>query len=311
MSTSIRAADGTLIPVIAPSRYYAYCEGGTRFSLSAAADFIAEAGFDGVDLSFDTVPEINGIDGDEGWRSVLYAFGSRAAAHGLLLPLCHLPFYMPNPDDGHAMARFSAEIRAAIRAAAMLKIPDAVIHPIVRHGSVCSYDKWLADNIAFLSPLCEEATRRGVRLCVENMAGIPYPTHPTEEIFGSRAVHILALADRLGKEIGLCWDFGHANLTGLCQSAELSELDDRLAAIHIHDNDGIRDTHRIPGEIAHRDSVDWDDAALGLRLNGYATRTGRCMELELKTSDLPANRTMRLAHAARAIAAARALATNI
>jgi len=301
----------TPIPIIVPSRYHAYCEGGQRFSLTAAADFISEAGFDGVDLSFDTLPELNSIDGDEGWRCVLYAFGNRAAANGLILPLCHLPFYMPSPDDSRAMARFSGEIRAAIRGAAMLKIPDAVIHPIVRHGSVCSYGKWLSDNLAFLSPLCEEAARRGVRLCIENMAGVPYPTAPTEEVYGSRAAHIAALADRLGKEIGLCWDFGHANLTGLCQSAEITELGDRLAAIHIHDNDGIRDTHRIPGEVAHRDAVDWDDAALGLLLNGYAARAGRCMELELKTSDLPADRTVRLAHAARAIAAAREIAEKL
>lgn len=311
MPANIRTADGTRIPVIVPSRYHAYCEGGSRFSLSAAADFIAEAGFDGIDLSFDAVPEINGFDGDEGWRSVLYAFGNRAAANGLLLPLCHLPFYMPNPDDSRAMARFSGEIRAAIRAAAMLKIPDAVIHPIVRHGNVCSYDKWLSDNLTFFSPLCEEAARRGVRLCIENMTGIPYPTAPTEHVYGSRAAHITALADRLGKEIGLCWDFGHANLTGLCQSAELAELGDCLAAIHVHDNDGIRDTHRIPYEVAHRDAVDWDDAALGLRLNGYAARARRCMELELKTSDLPADRSVRLAHAARALAAARTIAANI
>ena len=202
MPTHIRTADGAPIPVIAPSRYHAYCEGGSRFSLSAAADFLAEAGFDGVDLSFDAVPEISGFDADEGWRSVLYAFGNRAAANGLLLPLCHLPFYMPNPDDNRAMARFSGEIRAAIRAAAMLGIPDAVIHPIVRHGSACSYGKWLTDNLAFLSPLCEEANRRGVRLCIENMTGIPYPTHPAEEVYGSRAAHITALADRLGAAYG-------------------------------------------------------------------------------------------------------------
>jgi sugar phosphate isomerase/epimerase len=311
LSSPIRTPNATPIPLIVPSRYHAYCEGRQRFSLSAAADFISEAGFDGVDLSFDTLPELNSMDGDEGWHSVLYAFGNRAAANGLLLPLCHLPFYMPHPDDSRAMARFSDEIRAAIRAASMLGIPDAVIHPIVRHGSMCSYDKWLSDNLALLSPLCEEATRRGVRLCIENMAGIPYPTHPSEEVYGSRATHITALADRLGKGVGLCWDFGHANLTGLCPFTELSELDDRLAAIHVHDNDGVRDTHRIPGEASHRNAVDWDAAALGLRLNGYAARAGRCMELELKTSDLPADRAVRLAHAARAIAAARTIAAGI
>ena len=301
MNRGIFTASGEAMLVTAPTRYYAYRADGGKFSLTAAADFLADAGFDGADLSLDRAEP----DGDDILRSVLYAFGNRAAARGLKIPLCHLPFYMPSPDDAAAMARFSREVASGIRAAAMLKIPEAVIHPIVRHGSRRCREQWLSDNLTFLSPLRDLAEGMGVCLCIENMAGKPYAAHPAEAVYGSRASHILELAE--GLDTGICWDFGHANLTGLCQSAELDKLRGRVRVIHVHDNDGVTDGHLIPFQDGSA-SVDWADAAEGLRLCGFTERPGRCLNLELKSSHLPADRQSRLTHAAHALSAARHLA---
>lgn len=306
MRHGISTGGGVPMMVTAPTRYYGYRGDGGKYSLSAAADFLADAGFDGADLSLDQ-PE---PDGDEVLRSVLYAFGNRAAARGLAIPVCHLPFYMPSPDDGAAMARFSKEVAAGIRAAAMLGIPDGVIHPIVRHSSSRSRDRWLTDNLSFLTPLRDLAEGLGVRLCVENMAGKPYPFHPTEVIYGSRPLDLLELAEAL--DLDICWDFGHAHLTGLCQSAALDKLRGRVRVIHVHDNDGRMDTHGIPAlPPTSTDRIDWQDAAEGLRLCAFTASPDRCMNMELKSSHLPADRGLRLNHAAHAIAAARKIAEMI
>ena len=301
MALGIRTSSGERVLVTVPTRYHAYTADNGKYSLTAAADFLADAGFDGADLSLDQLEP----DGDDVLRSVLYSFGNRAAARGLCLPVCHLPFYMPDPDDGAAMARFSREITAGIRAAAMLKIPDAVIHPIVRHESQRCRDLWLTENIAFLSPLRELAGRLGICLCLENMTGKPYAAHPSEAVYGSRAEDILELSDRL--DTAICWDFGHANLTGLCQSVELEKLRGRVRTVHIHDNNGITDGHLIPFQDSSS-AIDWADAAEGLRLCEFLSTSNRCLDLELKTSDLPADRSLRLAHASQAIHAARRLA---
>ncbi len=308
MACGIRTAGGESVSVTVPTRYYAGQPDGRRFSLSAAADFLSDAGFDGADLSLELVDGLDGRLGDD-WRSVLYSFGNRAAARGLTLPMCHLPFYMPDPDDGAAMARFSRAVAGGLHAAAMLHIPDAVIHPIVRHSSRRCRDSWRSENLAYLSPLRELAGRLGVRLCIENMAGRAYPTAPDEAIFGSRAADIRELADAL--DTGVCWDFGHANLSGLCQSAELELLHGRLCAIHIHDNDGRTDTHRIPGDCPASAAVDWQDAAEGLRLADFLSTSNRCLDMELKTSDLSSDSGTRLAYAVRTLAAAKALAERI
>ena len=302
----ILTASGERVRITVPSRYYAYASNGSKYSLSATADFLADAGFDGVDLSLDELEP----DGDDILRSVLYSFGNRAAARGLTIPMCHLPFFMPSPDDGAAMTRFSREIQAGLRMAAMLKIPDAVIHPIVRHESKGCRDVWLEENIRFLTPIRDLAGKLGITLCMENMTGKPYATHPSEAVFGSTAADILELAERLDAMV--CWDFGHANITGLCQSVELEKLRGRVRCLHIHDNDGVQDNHRIPFECPASTPlggcVDWEDAAEGLRLCDFLTTSNRCINLELKSSDLPADRSVRLSHAARAVYAAKKLA---
>jgi sugar phosphate isomerase/epimerase len=139
------------------------------------------------------------------------------------------------------------------------------------------------------------------------MAGKPYATHPTEAVYGSRAEDILELSQLLST--GICWDFGHANMTGLCQSAELDKLRGRVRVVHIHDNDGCTDSHSIPTVSSPSpDRVDWADAAEGLRLCGFLEIPHRCLDLELKSSHLPADRQSRLLHAAHALSAARHLA---
>lgn len=302
----ILTASGERVRITVPSRYYAYASNGSKYSLFATADFLADAGFDGVDLSLDELEP----DGDDILRSVLYSFGNRAAARGLTIPMCHLPFFMPNPDDIAAMTRFSREIQAGLRMAAMLKIPDAVIHPIVRHESKRCRDVWLEENIRFLTPIRDLAGKLGITLCMENMTGKPYATHPSEAVFGSTAADILELSERL--DCMVCWDFGHANITGLCQSVELEKLWGRVRCLHIHDNDGVQDNHRIPFECPASTPlggcVDWEDAAEGLRLCDFLATSNRCINLELKSSDLPADRSVRLSHAARAVYAAKKLA---
>ena len=301
---AIMTGSGEQVRITVPTRYYAYSSDGRRFSLTAAADFLANAGFDGVDLSLDELDA-----NDDMYRSVLYSFGNRAAAKGLTIPMCHLPFYMPSPDDEAAMARFAREITAGVRMAAMLKIPDAVIHPIVRHESRRCREQWLSENVQFLTPIRELAGKLGVGLCIENMTGKPYAAHPSEAVYGSTARDVLELAERLDTVV--CWDFGHANLTGLCQSVELEKLRGKVRCVHIHDNDGVKDTHRIPFDPSATapigGSIDWEDAAEGLRLCEFLSTSNRCLNLELKSSDLPSDPAVRNTHASRARFAAERL----
>ena len=53
MANGILTASGERVRVTVPTRYHAYTAGGSKYSLSATVDFLADVGFDGVDLSLD------------------------------------------------------------------------------------------------------------------------------------------------------------------------------------------------------------------------------------------------------------------
>jgi sugar phosphate isomerase/epimerase len=55
------------------------------------------------------------------------------------------------------------------------------------------------------------------------------------------------------ESVGLCYDTGHGNMLETKLDA-LEPLKERLIAVHIHDNDGSGDQHRIP----FHGTVDWE-----------------------------------------------------
>ena len=275
-----------------PTRFYGWSPNG-RYSLSASLQNLHDCGFTAADVSLENIALL-----DDAWQSVLYAAASRAASLGMSLPVCHLPFYMPSPDDKVAMQRFAQEQVRGIEAAALMGVPIAVIHPIARHAGCTSKQDWFAENLAYLAPLCQKAAKHGVTLAVENMASVKESMH--DHLYGCRAVEIKAIANKLG--ISTCWDTGHAHTAGLVQSHEIGLLGGTLAVVHLHDNRG-EDSHLVPmtGEI------DWADVVRGLCSVGY----DGVLDFETKTSHLPMYDKMREQLAADTLGAARTLSRMI
>lgn len=241
--------------VCAPSRIYEDHPAG-RFSLSAAVDFFADVGIPNMDMSFESLPRLH-----DSWQSVLYAAATRASKRGVGLVTCHLSFYMPSFNDEELMARFADEQRRGIDAAALMSIPLAVIHPIAMYSKQYSYDDFVRVNMAYLAPLVEYAARRGVKLCVENMASEQEASD--NHLYGSCALNISDIADKLG--CGICFDVGHANISGFKISEQMETFKGKIDVLHVHDNNGIKDRHLLPFE----STVDWDDVAEGMKKSAF------------------------------------------
>lgn len=164
---------------------------------------------------------------------------------------------MPDPRDERRMAAYSKELLLGIDAAALMKIPLAVVHPIAWYSSEVKYGDWVRANMAFLTPIVKYAEEKGIKICIENMPS--EKETPENHLYGSCALNISALAGKLGA--GICWDVGHANISGYKQSEQMKILDGKLDVLHIHDNDGKKDSHLLP----FRGTVDWEDVAFGMR----------------------------------------------
>ncbi|MBQ8409962.1 MAG: sugar phosphate isomerase/epimerase [Clostridia bacterium] len=241
------------ILICAPSRIYEDHPQG-RFSYTAMVDYFASVGIGAIDMSFESLTRL-----DDSKNAVLYAAARRAKEKNIRIPVCHLSFYMPDPRNAALMAKYSRELTDGLDMAALMQIPMAVVHPIAWYSSQVSYGDWVRANMAFLSPVAEYAKKKGIKLCVENM-----PSDREAEgnhLYGSCALNISALAEKLG--IGICWDVGHANVSGYKQSEQMQILKGKIDVLHIHDNGGKgqKDAHLLPFD----GTVDWEDVAFGMR----------------------------------------------
>lgn len=262
------------IRICAPSRIYSAHPSG-RFSVTGMIDYMSEIGFDGVDMSFDSLSA-----SDDSWRTVLYSAKQRALRKKLDIPSCHLPFYMPDPMDKTAMDRFARDTKAGIDAAAIMSIPFAVIHPIALHKKRHTAESWARANMEFLTPICEYAKKNGVKLCIENMASSC--EEDGDHLYGCTATEILSLAEAL--DVGVCWDFGHANISGRPVSDILC-LKDRLVTVHVHDNNTYTDSHMMPFD----GKIDWESVASALAEIGY----DGYINVEVRAWDVPSDSYVR------------------
>ena len=244
------------VVLCAPSRMYFDHPKG-RFSYSSAVDYFEKIGFSAIDMSFEHIKAL-----DSGTRAVLYAMAQRAREKKISLPICHLSFYMPDPRDAEKMAGYQKELFCELDAAALMGIGRAVVHPIAVYQKEISYGDWVRANMAFLTPVVEYAREKGIKILIENMKSDREA--PDNHLYGSCALNISSLASKLGA--GVCWDVGHANISGFKQSEQLEILKGKLDALHIHDNDGLRDSHLPPFD----GNVDWEDVAFGLRCCGFS-----------------------------------------
>jgi sugar phosphate isomerase/epimerase len=108
-----------------------------------------------------------------------------------------------------------------------------------------------------LDALQPQAESLGVRIAIENGEG---NFADIRELFAAYPPSCL----------GLCYDCGHGNLTPPGQAKpigldELESLMDRLAVVHLHDNDGLKDHHWLP----FTGGVDWPRLAGLLARSAY------------------------------------------
>ena len=73
------------------------------------------------------------------------------------------------------------------------------------------------------------------------------------------------LSEDPAEYLGLCYDSGHGNIVGRQGLGDLEALTDRLIALHLHDNDGTGDQHKL----MFTGTVDWPRLAKLIARSSY------------------------------------------
>lgn len=221
--------------------------------------FQKELGFDAADLDLCLLDFSN-----DRWQPCIEQAIADAENTGIKFELCHLPFIGGGAGkDPDYMARFDERMHRAIDAAKMLGADYAVMHPNAGTVPLKKFDRAAQyDSVMrHLAPYAEHAAKVGLKVVVENMRVIH--TFVMSHRYCQTPEELCEIADALG--IGVCWDFGHANISGLKQSESLAYVGKRLKVLHVNDNAAVDDEHVAP----FMGNVDWRDAMHGLALVGF------------------------------------------
>ncbi len=149
-----------------------------------------------------------------------------------------------------------AESEAALAVARRIPFRYLVVHlGMPTAEQVPPRDNQPAAARRSVETLVEMAARVGVQVALEV---IPNPLSSADAL--SRLIE-----DELdGVDVGVCLDYGHANLMGDLGEA-IETLSGHLWTTHVHDNGGRRDEHLVP----FAGSIDWDAAMMETQKIGY------------------------------------------
>ena len=181
---------------------------------------------------------------------------------GVFINQTHGPWRYP-PRDGTREERDERfeKMCKAIRGTAYLGCENIVVHPLMPFGSHSDAEpkaQWNI-NLEFMSRLAEVGREYGVTVCFENMPFRELPLSPTSAI-------LKMVKDVNHDYFKVCLDTGHCAVLGDSPADAVRLLGKKyLRVMHVHDNNGERDYHWLPGTGV----IDWTDFSSALAEIGF------------------------------------------
>jgi len=246
----------------------AFQRGRERLPVEFSIETCAKAGYKVLDINFCMAMNPDSPLRGPDWEAYVRAIGELAGRFGIRFNQSHLPYYDVDRERGTAQAEIMEElIRRSIIGTAMLGARWAVTHPFTVASAGEDTRVSEAANLDYYRPHVQTAREYGVGIALENDFEY-YPGQPRRRVYCAGIQELIALCDAFGdaQHVGICYDFGHANLTGGFHRQNLNAIGRRLQAIHVQDNHGQLDEHLMP----FYGTINWEDAMRGLAESGYS-----------------------------------------
>ncbi len=174
----------------------------------------------------------------------------------------HGPWRYPPMDADEDVRRdnFQKSVRA-IGAAKLLRTGYMVVHPLMPYGIKEDLDKEYTFNlnVEYFSRLAKVGEEAGVVICLEN---VPYAN-----ISVATPAQILSVVKAVNSPyFKVCLDTGHYSAIGGSPAEAVRMLGkEYLAVLHVHDNNGRQDEHKMP----YSGATDWEAFSEALCEIGY------------------------------------------
>lgn len=203
----------------------------------------ARAGYKVMDMNFCDMshPNMPLTKGD--WEAWIEHIALLAESLNVTFSQSHSHFY--NFLDSKIENREWHEemVRRSIIASGKLNVKWMTMHAGTDFENGFSAVRSKRGNIEYFNPHIELAVKYNVGVVIENM----YDPSTLKRTYTATTEDLIDLVDSFNDpRVGICWDFGHANLVGVDQCISLRQVGKRLKSTHFNDNHGERDEHLLP-----------------------------------------------------------------
>ena len=228
-----------------------------------------KAGYEDVDFNFCLMNQYDLELTNDHWMDWVKEMKEVLAELNMTAGQAHTPFYnVLDPTSVKDVDHTEEMVRRSIKAAGELGVKAIVIHAGT-HFSDNDYKKILRENVEYFKPHVELAAGYGMKVAVENLFDKMDPNRGYRlRRYTARVDEVLEVADTLSRDydnVGVCWDFGHANEMGWDQPQALEMIGERLIALHVQDNYGVIDDHLLP----YHGTIEWEPLMKTLKKIGY------------------------------------------
>ena len=244
----------------------AFAPAGKRNGIPWCVDACARAGNRVLDVNLcEAMNPDSPLCGDE-WEDYVRRIARMGRDAGVVFNQTHLPYYdLFRPMDKERKQMMEALIRRSIIASGILGVRWAVTHPGTVYEAGADMAVSHERNLAYFAPHVALARQAGIGIALEN--DFEYKVPPYQRIFCAEVGELCKLVDAFAEpeRVGICYDFGHAHLTGGFHRRNLGRIGKRLKATHVADNHGKADEHLMP----FYGTIDWAQAMAGLHDIGF------------------------------------------
>ena len=183
---------------------------------------------------------------------------------GIVISQVHGPWRWPPQDATEEdRAERMEKMKRSIRGTAVLGCKNWIVHPIMPYGinelGTDDAQKTWDLNVVFMRELLACAKEHDIIICFENM---PMPNFS----LGSVEAIMRFVNEMNDDHFRVCLDTGHVNVfPGQTLYDAVHMIGDKLQALHVHDNSGKSDEHRLPW----LGTADWEGFGRALREIGF------------------------------------------
>lgn len=225
----------------------------------------AEAGYRVMDMNFLDCTTFRLPFVTDAWETWIYDVKRVAENCNVEFSQAHANFYNFCDQNAPDKEFLDKLVRRSVDCAQILGVKWLVIHAGTDFDSPTLVKDSREKNIAYFKPLLEYAEKKNVGIAIENLWDLNIAPRRR---YTTTAEELVELVDILRNEynnVGICWDFEHADIMKQAQEPALKMIGSRLKATHVSDNIGIQNDHILP----FYGYTDWADIMRIIKEIGY------------------------------------------